>query len=418
VADGLLIVNCGELVTMSELGDGPQRGPLSDLETLQDAAVWCADGLIRDIGRRDDVMRGLPNNVDPELLDAGGACVIPGLVDPHSHRVYLGSREDEFEMRVAGIPYPEIARRGGGIIRTVAETRRGTFDDLLRAVLGRLDRALASGTTTTEVKTGYGLTMESELLALDVLAAADRAHVVDLVMTFLPAHAVPSEFASNPDAYVDLIVEEMIPRAVGRARYVDVFCEQGYFTPDQARRVLAAAEAHGFGRRIHADEFSDLGGATIAAELRCASADHLCWSAESGLRAMAAAGVVAVVLPGSRFFLLADRYANARRMIELGVPIALGTDHSPTGATESMLFVIALACAELRMTPSEALVASTRNAAFSIGLGAHIGTLAKGRDADLVILDVPTYRQIPYYVGRDIVRAVVKKGAPAWRRAA
>lgn len=405
-----LVIDAAELVTLADLGPGPHRGALSELSAIPGGAVWMGDGVIRDVGTTEDVLRRLPTSAAPEVIDARGCAVIPGLVDAHSHLLYEGTREDEYLLRLRGTSYLEIGRRGGGIQRTVAATRAAGFDRLLQNLGHRLDRVLAGGTTTVEVKTGYGLDTATEVLGLEVIRAAQRLHPIDVTPTFLGAHAVPPELRDAPARYVDLVIEEMLPRVKDLAAFCDVFCEHGYFTRDQSRRILEEAKRHGLRGKIHADELTDQGAASLAAEVGATSADHLCCASESGLRALAQTGVVAVVLPATRFYFLAERYADARRMLELGVPVALGTDHSPTTPVDSMTFVLALACAELRLTPEEALVAATLNAACALGLGDRIGSLAVGRQADLVVLDLPSYRYIPYYASRPVVRAVLKRG--------
>jgi imidazolonepropionase len=411
-AEHLLVLGADELVTLRELGPGPCRGPLARLEPIRNGALWAADGVVQAVGTSADVLAKLPAGSSPLVLDAQGCCVVPGFVDPHTHLLYEGLRVDEHGFRLAGASYQEIAQSGGGIRRTVAETRAAGLEEQLRHLTARLDRLLANGTTTVEVKTGYGLTLESELLGLDVLAAAGRTHRIGLVPTFLGAHAVPPECAGDPDAYMELVIEEMLPLAREKARFCDVFCEDGYFTLAQSRRLLRAAGRHGFLLKLHADELSDQGGAALAAEVRAISADHLCCASEEGKRAMAQAGVIGVLLPAARFFLLAGRYADAHSLLELRVPIALGSDHSPTAPTVSMPFVIGLACAELRLTAAEALVAATRNAAFALGLGDRVGTLQEGHAADLVVLDVPSYEYLPCCMSQQLVRSVVKAGTP------
>ena len=405
-----LLLNAGELVTLGELGPGPHRGPLRQLRAVSGGAVWMADGAIRASGLMSDVLSQIPNDADPEVIDAHGATVVPGLVDPHTHLLYQGSRTDEYPMRLAGLSYLEIGRQGGGITRTTTATREAGFWSLLTALTRRLDHLLANGTTTVEVKTGYGLSTEHELRCLDAILAAGRLHPADVIPTLLAAHAIPAEYGNNPDGYIDLIIKEILPVVAGKAYFFDVFCEDGHFDAEQASRLLRAAKRHGLRARIHADEFTDQGAAGLAAAESAIAADHLCRAAEPGLRAMAAAGVVAVLLPAARFFLLADRYADARKLLDMGIAVALGSDHSPAAPTESMLFVIGLACAELRMSPAEALTAATYNAAHALGLGERLGALTPGRQADLLVLDVHSYQDIPLHMSRPLVRTVIKRG--------
>jgi imidazolonepropionase len=348
-----------------------------------------------------------------EILDAGGGTVVPGFVDPHTHLPFAGYREDEFDRRLAGESYGQIAARGGGIVATVAATRRASPEELLTLTLTRLERQLLSGTTTTEAKSGYGLERAAELKQLRVLRAAARRQPVEIVATAMPGHEIPPEWRHDPDGYVRLVVEQIYPDIAtdNLAEGVDVFCERGVFTPAQTRTLLAPARRYGWRIHLHADELSDLGGAALAAEVGAASASHLLHASTEGIAALARAGAVAVVLPGVSFF-LRERYAPVRNLIAAGVPVALATDCNPGSShTESMTTVMALACLGAGMSSEEALVAATLNAAAALGRAERAGSLEPGKQADVVVLDAPAPRHLVYHFGVNLVRHVVKAGA-------
>ncbi|HEU4920396.1 MAG TPA: imidazolonepropionase [Candidatus Limnocylindrales bacterium] len=424
---GLLVVGAAEVVTMAgglhrgssqaDVGRlaGPDGGPV--------VAVW--DGRILAVGARADVERQVEGEGFPlnrfARLDARGGTVTPGLVDPHTHLLFAGSREGELELRQRGAGYMEILAAGGGILSTVAATRAASEDEL--AAHGRrwLDVMLANGTTTVEAKSGYGLDLATELRLLQVAYDLGREGPIDVLPTFLGAHAVPPEFRDRPDgteAYVTHVVEEQLPgvAAQGRARFCDVFCEEGAFSAAQSRRILEAARAFGMAPRLHADELVPSGGAELAAEIGAVSADHLAAPSPTGIAALAAAAsadrpVVATLLPATTWFLMKPTHAPARTFIEHGIPVAIGTDFNPgTSPTPSLPLAMTLACLELGMTPDEALVAATVNSAHALGLGSQVGSLERDRVADLVVWAVPSSRQIPYWPAGDLVRTVVKRG--------
>jgi imidazolonepropionase len=408
----LLIHNLSEVA--SPLGCEPRRG--SEQAKIRRSAgveVLCRDGRVAHVGSPEERRQRFGELPEAGRLDGRGGTLIPGLVDPHTHLPWAGSREQEFADRLAGKTYLEIAAAGGGILSTVDATRRASQEELVALTVGRLDRMLALGTTTAEAKSGYGLSLSDELKQLQALRQASEVHAVDLVPTLLAAHEIPPEHRKARQRYVDIVCEEIVPAAAGEglARFCDVFCEQGIFSVEESRRVLQAGTACGLAPRLHADEFVDSGGAELAAELGALSADHLTAVSEQGVEALAAAGVTAVLLPGTSFFLMKHAYAPARRLVEAGVPVALATDCNPGSShTESMPMIFVLAVYELGLSIEEALTAATLNAACCLGLGEEIGSIEEGRQADLVLLDAPNLLHLAYHYGVNPVQAVVKRG--------
>ena len=409
----LLIHSAARLCVIPPHDGGPQRGQsLGDLGLVEDGAVACADGHIVAVGPTAEVRADWQAAVE---LDASGRVVCPGFVDAHTHVVWAGDRADEFVQRVQGATYQEIQARGGGIMATVRATRAASLVQLMAESRARLDRMLAQGTTTAEVKTGYGLSTECELKMLEAIDVLAVSHPVTLVPTFLGAHAVPDEYGDNPDGYVDLVVEEMLPAIlqspISNLQFCDVFCDEGAFTLAQSRRVLEAARGHGLKLKIHADEFRPLGGVALAVELEAVSADHLVCTPPEEIELLGRSGTVAVALPATPFGLAQRAYTPARAILEAGGALALATDCNPgTAWCESMPFVIVLACRTMRLTPAQALVAATLNGAFAIGLGARVGSLQPGYDADILILDLPGVQHLGYRFGSNPVRQVVKHG--------
>jgi imidazolonepropionase len=386
---------------------------MGDLGILEGGCLAARDGRIVFAGSRTEFEREVSLSEPGAILDASDRVVIPGFVDAHTHIAFVGSRHEEFAQRLAGVGYEEIAARGGGILSTVRATRAAGEEELGEGIRQRLDTMLLQGTTTCEAKSGYGLTPESEIRLLRALAAAGASHPIDLIPTFLGAHTLPPEYREDRPGYVKLVAETMIPEVTRDrlARYCDVFCERSAFSLDETRVVLEAGRAHGLTPRIHADQLSDSGGAVLAAELKAASADHLDFVGEDGIRAMAAAGVSAGLIPGASFCLRSERQAPARRMIEAGVPVFLATDCNPgTSFSESMLTTMTLGCLLMEMSVEEALAAATLNGAHSLGMASEVGTLQPGRLADLVILDVPHYAHTVYHYGVNHVSSVVKRG--------
>jgi len=408
----LLIHNLAEVATPE--GSSPLRGAdQRRVRRIPRAEVVCFDGRIAFVGSPEERRRQFGELPEAERLDGRGGTLVPGFVDPHTHLPWAGSREDEFAARLAGKTYQEIAAAGGGILSTVAATRRASEEDLATNVLRRMDRMLAAGTTTAEAKSGYGLSRGDELKQLRAIQRASEIHPVDLVPTLLAAHEIPPEHRHDRGRYLDLICDEIVPATAeaGLARFCDVFCEEGVFSAEESRRVLAAGVRHGLAPRLHADEFVDSGGAALAAELGALSADHLMAVSSAGIEALARSEVTAVLLPGTSFFLMKHRYAPARRLVEAGVPVALATDCNPGSSyTESMPMMVVLAVFELGLTIEESLTAATLNAACCLGLGQEIGTIEAGKQADLVLLDAPNLLHLAYHYGVNPVAAVVKAG--------
>ena len=405
----LLIRGASQVATPT--GHGARRGTeLGRVELLPEAVVRCDGGRISFVGDPEEHDRRFP---EPDaVLDAGGGCVLPGFVDPHTHPAWAGSREDEFNRRLRGETYMDIARAGGGINATVRATRAAGHDQLLAATLDRLDTFLEHGTTTIEAKSGYGLDLPTELRLLEVIRDADRLHPVDLHPTCLAAHEVPPEHRDDPERWVQRLIDQVHPAIAssGLAEAVDVFCEQGVFDLSQTRRLLADAPRYGWRIHLHADELSPLGGAELAVELGALSADHLVHVSQAGILALAASDTVAVLLPGTSFFLRSS-YAPARAMVEAGCAVAVATDCNPgSSPTQSMPVILALACLGMGLTIEEAVTAATLNAAAAIGRADEIGSLEVGKRADLVVLGAPTYHHLVYHYGVNQVRHVVKDG--------
>jgi imidazolonepropionase len=385
-------------------------GRQGEVRAFDRGALLCADGVIEAMGDEDEVRRSA-GEVEEEV-DCGGRCLIPGFVDPHTHMCFATTREEEFALRLAGADYLEILRQGGGILSSVRAVRAASEEELFSTTAARARSALRFGTTTVEIKSGYGLETETELKMLRVIHRVGRETPLDVVATFLGAHAVPEEYAATPDRYVDLVVQEMIPAVSGQgiARFCDVFCERGVFSPEQSRRILTAAVRHGLGLKMHADEIHDLGGGALAAELGAVSAEHLLLVSEESLQAMATRCVTAVLLPGSAYS-LRKPYARARTMVDLGVPLALATDCNPgTCYTESMPFVIGLAVLAMGLSPREALVAATLNAAYAIGVAGSAGSLEVGKAGDFLLLDGKSPAILAYRAGVSPVVEVYKRG--------
>jgi imidazolonepropionase len=406
----LLIVNSNELVTLEGNNQKPRTGKeMLDLGIIRNGALAVKDGTIAAVGSTSQITKVYKAE---NIVNASGKTVMPGFIDPHTHLVFAGSREDEFQMRVEGAPYMEILDAGGGILKTVKETRRASVEKLVENGTETLNTMLEHGTTTVEAKSGYGLTTKDELKILEAIQRLNEMHTVDLVPTFLGAHAVPPEFSNSPEDYVSLIISEMIPKVAGKglAEFCDVFCERAVFTLDQARRILVAGKNSGLKPRVHADEFNLLGGTELAASVGAVSADHMLFSSDKGIKAMADKGVLATLLPAAAFSLMSGRYADARKMINSGVPVALGTDFNPSCWVENQQLVIAFACHFMKLTPAEAITAATINAAHAVCRANEIGSLEVDKKADIIVLDVPNHKFLGYRFGVNLVDKVIKNG--------
>jgi imidazolonepropionase len=406
----LIIHRARQIVTVRGHNRSPAIGPeMEDLGLLEDASIAIKGEEIVSVGRSDAVMDQYSAD---EQIDATGRVVTPGFVDPHTHLVFAGSRESELELKIKGAGYLEILQKGGGILRTVRDTRAATKEDLLRICKQRSRNLLLHGTTTVESKSGYGLTLNDEIKMLEVIRELKNARGPTLVPTFLGAHAIPPEFEGRVADYATLICDEWIPEIAKRklAVFCDVFCEKGVFEIQDSRRILESGKRVGLKPKIHADELYPLGGAELAAEVGAISADHLLYASAIGLAEMRRAGVIATLLPAAPLTLMMDRYVDARKIIAEHVPVALGSDLSPSCWIEDHQLVMALACYKLKMTPAEALVAATINAAHAIGKAQEIGSIEGGKKADIVILDTSDYRFLGYTLGSNMVNAVVKNG--------
>ena len=410
----MLIHSASQLVTLS---GGPQRGAdLGNLGLVSDGAVFYRSGEIVEVGSSSQLLEKYP---DEERWDAAGRVVMPGFVDPHTHVVWAGDRAGEFESRLAGKTYLEILEAGGGILSTVNATRKASITDLKEQTRKRIRSMVNHGTTTLEAKTGYGLDRDTEIKMLKALLELDDEEEVDIVITYLGAHAVPPEFAGDPSGYAEHLCTHLIPDLADWWRkntdrnlpYVDVFCERGAFNLDQSRQILECARESGFPIKIHADEFENLGGASLAAELGAASADHLVVTSESDIQALGSSSTAAVALPCTPFGLAEQEYTPARKILDAGGLLAIATDLNPgTAWCENMQFAVALACRYMKLTPGQAIAAATINAAAAIGMEEKVGSLEPGKQADLIILEVPDYRQLGYRFGTNLVGSVVKRG--------
>jgi len=409
----LAVWNCSQLVTLA----GPARprsgAEMRDLGVIPDGAMLVRDGRIAHVGTRDEIERMV--SPDAEIVDADGHIVMPGFVDAHTHPVFAGTRADEFEERMQGVAYAAIAARGGGIRNTVRHTRAATEVELLAAARRYRTWFLRGGTTTVEAKSGYGLSLDAECKILRVIGQLAAEGNLRYIPTFLGAHEVPDEYRGQMDAYLALVVEEMIPRVAAEklAEYCDVFCEPSVFPVEKARPVLQAAQCAGLRLRLHADQFSADYGSLLAAELGAVTADHLESTSPRGMEALRSAGVMPVLLPASVYALGSAHYPAARRMIELGLPVVLATDFNPgSSPTASMPMILSLAATQLKMTAAESITAATVNAAYSLQRGNEIGSLETGKLADFVIHDCNDYREVPYFFGRDPALAVYVGGTP------
>ncbi|WP_068675463.1 imidazolonepropionase [Oceanobacillus sp. Castelsardo] len=416
MSKNMLISNANQVVTMAGHSVNPaKKEAMSHLNVIENGSIWIENGRIVEVGPDDVIREKYKIQISSaEQVDATNKTVTPGLVDPHTHIVHAGTRENEYAMRLQGKTYMEIMEAGGGIHATTRATQEASFDELYKESKKRLDKFLLHGVTTVEAKSGYGLTLEHEIKQLEVAEQLQKDHPIDLVSTFMGAHAVPLGDKKDPERFVDRVINEMIPEVAKRnlAKFNDVFCERGVFTPEQSRKILEAGKKHGLIPKIHADEIEPYAGAELAAEVGAISADHLLKASDEGIQAMAKAEVVGVLLPGTAFFLMAE-FAKARRMIDAGVAVALSTDQNPgSSPTISLPFIMNLGCLKMGMTPEEVLTATTINAAHAIGFANEVGSLEAGKKADITIFDVPNYLTLSYQYGMNHVDTVIKNGKP------
>ncbi|QNK89029.1 imidazolonepropionase [Sporosarcina sp. resist] len=408
------IKHAAQLATLAQAGTAPRiKEAMNDLSIIEDGSIWIEDGIIRAVGTTQQLEEQFKDRAhEAEITDATGHLVTPGIVDPHTHVAYGGSREREFEMRLEGATYMEIMNAGGGIHATTKMTREATEDELVEQTKKRLDSFLKHGVTTVEGKSGYGLDLATELKQLRVMKRLQQEHAIDLVPTFMGAHAVPTEFKGREDEYIDLVVNEMLPAVANEklAVFNDVFCEVGVFTPEQSQRILEAGKKYGLIPKIHADEIEPYGGAELAAKVGAISAEHLLKASDEGIKAMADSGTIACLLPATALY-LREQAAQGRKMIDAGVPVAISTDCNPgSSPTTSMPLVMNLACISMRLTPAEALTAATYNAACAIQMADKTGSLEIGKQGDVVLWDISNYQELQYLFGVNHVKSVWKKG--------
>lgn len=408
----LLIKNASQLATLSSTIKGARKKEeMSELNVIEDGAIYIVDGRIEAVGLSKELVPKYEAEAD-EVVDATDCLVTPGLVDAHTHVVFGGSRANEFERRLQGATYMEIMNEGGGIHATTRMTREATEDELFEQTKRRLDSFLTHGVTTVESKSGYGMNWETELKQLRVMQRLQKEHPIDLVPTFMGAHAVPEEYKGKEDEFVEHIINDMLPVVAEEklAKFNDVFCEKGVFTPEQSERILEAGKEYGLIPKIHADEIESYGGAELAAKVKAISAEHLLKASDQGIKDMAEAGVIACLLPATALF-LREEAAEGRKMIDEGVAVAISTDNNPgSSPTTSMPLVMNLACITMRLTPAEALTAATYNGACAIGMEDEVGSLEVGKKGDIVMWDVATYQELQYLFGVNHVVSVWKEG--------
>lgn len=409
----LIITNADELLTL----DGGIRKGLSmnDLAIISDGAVVIQNGLIADYGKSSEILSQWRSE---NLISAENKIVMPGFVDSHTHPVFVKTRENEFEMRILGKSYVEISQNGGGIRSSIEGVRKSSEEDLFNLASKRIKRMVAQGTTTLEAKSGYGLSTESEMKMLRVIARLNQELPIDIVATFMGAHEFPNEYQDNRNEYIRILKEEMLPVVAdsGLAKYCDIFTEEHVFNIEQSRDILTRAKKLGFKIRMHADEIKPIGGAELAAEIGAVTAEHLAATSDRGISAMKRSGVIPVLLPGTIFSLGMRAYARARTMIDAGLPVALATDFNPGSCNcDSMQFVITLACLQMKMTVAEAIAGATINGAYALEMGDKTGSISKGKQADILIMDMPSYRYLPYHFGSNNVSIVIKNGEIVYR---
>ena len=407
----LLIINAKELLTIAGSNNPRTRFEMNELGIINNSAIAIKDDIIIDVGSTEELINKF--DAPSKMIDATNKVVMPGFVDPHTHPVFKQTRENEFEMRINGKSYVEISQSGGGIRSSISGVRETSEEELYQLAEKRINKIISNGTTTLEAKSGYGLSTESEIKMLKVIKKLNENLPIDIISTFLGAHEFPIEYKDDKEKYIDILMNGMMPkiRELKLAEYCDIFTEDHVYNIEQSRRILNRAKELGFKIRMHADEIKPIGGAELAAEVGAVTADHLGAASDKGIKAMRDNGVIAILLPGTIFSLGMKSYARARDMIKAGLAVALATDYNPGSCNcDSMQFIITLACLQMKMTPAEAITASTINAAHSLGLGNDIGSLEIGKKADILIMDMPSYQYLPYHFGSNNVETVVKNG--------
>ncbi len=406
----LLIINAKELLTLTG-SDNPRTGSeMNELGIINNGAIAVKDEKIIAVGTTEEITADFQTE---KIIDASDKVVMPGFVDPHTHPVFKQTRENEFEMRIKGRSYIEISQSGGGIRSSIAGVRETSEEELYKLAEKRINKIISNGTTTLEAKSGYGLSTKSEIKMLKVIKKLDENLPIDIIPTFLGAHEFPTEYKDDKEKYIDILMNEMMPkvREMNLAEYCDIFTEDHVYNIEQSRRILNRAKELGFKIRMHADEIKPIGGAELAGEIGAVSADHLGAASNEGIKAMRDNGVIAILLPGTIFSLGMKSYARARDMIKAGLAVALATDFNPGSCNcDSMQFVITLACLQMKMTPAEAITASTINAAYSLDLGDKVGSIEVGKKANILIMDMPSYQYLPYHFGSNNVETVIKNG--------
>lgn len=409
----LVIKNIDNLITLEGENKPRVREALKDIGIIKNGIIALNDEKIIYVGEG-ELPSDIVVNEDTVILDGKGKTVTPGLVDSHTHLVHGGSRENELAMKLKGVPYLDILAAGGGIHSTVKSTKESTFEELYNQAKKSLDTMLKFGVTTIEAKSGYGIDdFDTELKQLEVANKLNTDHPIDIVSTFMGAHAIPKDYKDNPDDFVDIIIKDMLPEVAKRklARFCDVFCEEGVFSIEQTREILLAAREYGMELKLHADEIEPLGGAELAAEIGCVTADHLIAASDIGIEEMAKKGVIANLLPGTSFNLQTGKFAPARKMVDIGVPIALSTDYNPGSCpTENLQLIMSFGSLIMKLTPEEVITGVTINGAAALGLEKEVGSLEIGKQGDIVIFDAPNLEYILYHFGVNHVDTVIKKG--------
>jgi imidazolonepropionase len=410
----LIIKNIGQLLTLYSPKKGPRAGKdMQELGIIENGAVAVKKDKIAAVGKTDEVLSKFKVGKNTKIIDAKNKVVTPGLVDCHTHPIFASTREEEFELRIKGKTYQQIAQAGGGIKSSVRKLRELSKEKIIKLALPRLDRFLSYGTTTIEAKSGYGLSLEDEIKILEVIRELNKIHPIDLIPTFLGAHEIPEKYKDNKEGYIKLLIEKMMPLVAERklAKFCDVFCEKGVFDIEDSKRILLAAKKYGLVPKIHAEQLSHFGGAKLAGQIGTISADHLENVTLTDIELLKKRGVIGVLLPGATFGLGLKKYAPARKMIENNLPIAISTDFNPgSSMTESLPMMMSLSCLMMKLTPAETIVASTINPAYVLNMENQIGSIEVGKKADLVIWEARNYKEIPYHYGVNLVENVIKNG--------